>query len=234
MGRRWSAAPDEGTKPRDIWKQHAGLHACPPPSFISHIRMDFAPRTLTPTPLPRGEGLQAVLHRRVEDFQVMEATYRGGSVAGDWRRAAHGCAAAASQTGCLTEPRSQSPAALPPLPKPLPTGIVPRRTLTPAPRSAPQPAPAARALRGTRANGAQAVPHRPAGRGACSLLPSKACSLLPPGHCPSSWGRRWRAAPMRVRAKPCVHLTPPAAPAPDPPADHRYVRSRSTTARCLR
>ncbi|TVS38402.1 hypothetical protein E2P73_19575 [Xanthomonas perforans] len=36
----------------------------------------------------------------------------------------------------------------------------------PNPRSAPRPAPATRALQGTRANGAQAVPWRPDGRGA--------------------------------------------------------------------
>ncbi|PPT54386.1 hypothetical protein XarbCFBP8138_16650 [Xanthomonas arboricola] len=50
---------------------------------------------------PTGEGLRAELHWRVQDFRVMEVTCRGGSVAGDWRRAAHGCAATASQTGCL-------------------------------------------------------------------------------------------------------------------------------------
>ncbi|PPU14341.1 hypothetical protein XarjCFBP1022_04725 [Xanthomonas arboricola] len=98
------------------------------------------PSTLTPTPAPRpgprlrrgrskarapmarklcllaptGEGLQATPHWHAQDFRVMEVTCRGGSVAGDWRRAAQGCAAAASQTGCLTEPKSRSPAALPP------------------------------------------------------------------------------------------------------------------------
>ncbi|PPT25835.1 hypothetical protein XaCFBP7622_18855 [Xanthomonas arboricola] len=38
----------------------------------------------------------------------------------------------------------------------------------PNPRSAPRPALAARALPGTRASGAQAVPYRPGGRGAWS------------------------------------------------------------------
>ncbi len=41
----------------------------------------------------------------------MPTTRQSGSVAGDWRRAAQGCAAAASQTGCLpsrrAEPRSR-------------------------------------------------------------------------------------------------------------------------------
>ncbi|PPU10811.1 hypothetical protein XacyCFBP2565_18985 [Xanthomonas arboricola pv. corylina] len=43
------------------------------------------------------------------------------------------------------------------------------RTITPphpTPRSAPRPALAARALPGTRASGAHAVPYRPGGRGA--------------------------------------------------------------------
>ncbi len=55
---------------------------------------------------PTGEGLQATLHWHAQDFRVMEVTCRGGSVAGDWRRAAHGCAATASQTGCLPSRRA--------------------------------------------------------------------------------------------------------------------------------
>ncbi len=80
---------------------------------------------------------------------------------------------AASQTGCLTEPRSQSPAALPPLTE---AGDSQARAWSypekpyphPNPRSAPRPALAARALQGTRAHAAQAVPSRPGGRGALS------------------------------------------------------------------
>ncbi|QEX78683.1 hypothetical protein F6Y24_18500 [Xanthomonas arboricola pv. pruni] len=55
---------------------------------------------------PTGEKLRAELHWRVQDFRIMEAKCRGGSVAGDWRRAAHGCAATASQTGCLPSRRA--------------------------------------------------------------------------------------------------------------------------------
>ncbi|MBB3856382.1 hypothetical protein FHY29_001755 [Xanthomonas arboricola] len=54
-------------------------------------------------------------HHSPTASKAMTANGRGSSVAGDWRRAAHGCAAAASQTGCLTEPGSRSLAALLPL-----------------------------------------------------------------------------------------------------------------------
>ncbi|NJC38769.1 hypothetical protein GGR60_003323 [Xanthomonas arboricola] len=110
----------------------------------------------------------------------MEATCRGGSAAGDWRRATHGCAAAASQTGCLTEPRSQSPAALTPRPKPVPTGIVHRRTLTPPPCSAPHCPRLQRGRTETRVAGAQPVHWCPTVTGASNhaLL---ACSRFP-GH----------------------------------------------------
>ncbi|NIK33988.1 hypothetical protein FHY15_003160 [Xanthomonas arboricola] len=93
------------------WKQHAGatgMAAYLPPSATSQMRVGFAPVPSPQPPLhaPTGEGLQAKLHWRVQDFRVMEVTCRGGSVAGDWRRAAQGCAAAASQTGCLPSRRA--------------------------------------------------------------------------------------------------------------------------------
>ncbi|MBB5860286.1 hypothetical protein GGR69_001943 [Xanthomonas arboricola] len=55
---------------------------------------------------------ETTFHHSPIASKAMTANGRGSSVAGDWRRAAHGCAAAASQTGCLTEPGSRSPAAL--------------------------------------------------------------------------------------------------------------------------
>ncbi|NJB77045.1 hypothetical protein GGR65_000047 [Xanthomonas sp. 3376] len=55
---------------------------------------------------------QTTSHHSLNASKAMTANGRGSSVAGDWRKAAHGCAAAASQTGCLTEPSSRSPAAL--------------------------------------------------------------------------------------------------------------------------
>ncbi|PPT88574.1 hypothetical protein XarbCFBP8149_05455 [Xanthomonas arboricola] len=51
-------------------------------------------------------------HHSPTASKVMTANGRGSSVTGDWRKAAQGRAAAASQTGCLTEPGSRSPAAL--------------------------------------------------------------------------------------------------------------------------
>ncbi|MBB4655439.1 hypothetical protein GGR73_001989 [Xanthomonas sp. F14] len=77
-------------------------------------------------------------------------------------------------------------------------------------RSAPRPALAARALQGTRDHGAPAVPPRPDEREASSCLPA----LL-----------------LRSRLS---NFTPPAAPAPDPPAGRRCARCRSTAAPCLR
>ncbi len=62
---------------------------------------------------PRRErGFGQLRHDRVQHFsksrqlEVAATTCRGGSVAGDWRRAAHGCAATASQTGCLPSRRA--------------------------------------------------------------------------------------------------------------------------------
>lgn len=95
----------------------------------------------------------------------------------DWRRAAQGCVAAASQTGCLTEPKSQS-----------------------RPRCRP-----------------------------CRSRYRQTSGFA----APSPLSRRERGSPFLLM-KLAENLTPPAAPAPDPPANHRYARSRSTTARCPR
>ncbi|MBB6574871.1 hypothetical protein FHT07_003084 [Xanthomonas arboricola] len=142
-------------------------------------------RTLTPTPAlaarapmarklcllsPTGEGFRAELHWRVQDFRVMEVTCRGGSVAGDWRRAAQGCAAAASQTGCLPSRRADLRPRCRFLPKPVPTGSASPYP-PPPPRSAPRPDPRLR-----RTNCA----YSPEGRGTSSRT-SLACSRFP-GH----------------------------------------------------
>ncbi|PPT52283.1 hypothetical protein XarjCFBP7652_02100 [Xanthomonas arboricola] len=66
-------------------------------------------------------------------------------MAGDWRRAAQGCAATASQTGCLTEPRSQSADALSPSPKPVTDERVARGETVPSLQPlAPRPGPSSR------------------------------------------------------------------------------------------
>ncbi|NIJ75660.1 hypothetical protein FHT08_000708 [Xanthomonas campestris] len=128
-GRRCPEGADEGTE-RSLmpWMEAACWVACMSATelHLAHTN-GLRPRTLAPTPAPRpgprlrrgrskarapmarqlcllapkGEGLRAELHWRVQDFRVMEVTCRDGSVAGDRRRAAHGCAATASQTGCL-------------------------------------------------------------------------------------------------------------------------------------
>ena len=66
-------------------------------------------------------------------FKLLEVTVmkcRGGSVAGDWRRAAQGCAAAASQTGCLPSRGADPRPRCRPLTE---ASVLLRRTLTPTP-----------------------------------------------------------------------------------------------------
>ncbi|MBB4728816.1 hypothetical protein FHR58_002874 [Xanthomonas arboricola] len=225
------------------WKQHAGttgMAACLPPSVISHMRVGFAPVPSPQAPLRataracgagaprharpwraicassprRKRGFGQLRHDRVQHFsksrqlEVAATTCRGGSVAGDWRRAAQGCAAAASQTGCLTEPKSRFPAALTLLPKPVPTGSLLCRTLTPTPALRP----------GLRRGRSKA--RAPMARQLCLLAPTRE--------------RLSSSLPALLLSSRLSNLTPPAAPAPGPPADRRCARCRSTAAPCLR
>ncbi|CAE6734199.1 hypothetical protein CFBP6600_12550 [Xanthomonas arboricola pv. corylina] len=220
------------------WKQHAGdagMAACLPPSVISHKRVGFAP---VPSPQPplrapaRACGAGAPRHARPWRASCASSPRRERSfepnfigvfkISGSWKRSAE--AAAWPEIGGERHtdvPRRRVRQDVCRAEEPIPgraaafTEASTDRQFAlpyphPNPRSAPRPALAARALQGTRAHGAPAVPPRPDERGASSSLPA----LL-----------------LRSRLS---NLTPPAAPAPDPPAGRRCARCRSTAAPCLR
>ncbi len=62
---------------------------------------------------------RSILERAAFPLEALAMTYRGGSVAGDRRRAAQGCAATARQTGCLPRRRADPRPRCRPSPKPV-------------------------------------------------------------------------------------------------------------------